>query len=118
MGEFVPPCIVKWLWKTLRRPFRITSRYTVGNLNDRFSPGTRGFLLERRDGHLPGRVVRLLRHGARRAGERALCLELGQPSPGLPARRRAAEEETVVYTTLASSSPARSDDTLFVHPKL
>ena len=68
------------------------------------------FWYGRRLAHLLDRVVRLLRYGARRAGERAPCLEIMQrqtPAPDSPARRRAAEVKMVGYTTVAHGGAQR-----------
>ena len=62
----------------------------------------------RRLAHLLDRAVRLLRHGARRAGERAPCLEIIQRQLRTPRpAEQAAEVKMVGYITISSRhSPA------------
>ena len=72
-------CTVMSCEKIAGRSFHMTSRCTHPRLPHRFSPGCKVvFWYGRRLAHLLGQVVRLLRHGARRAGERAPCLEIIQ----------------------------------------
>ena len=61
----------------------------------------------RRLAHLLGRVVRLLRHGARRTGERVPCLGITRRqlrAPRSPARQQAAEVKMVEYITMSSGT--------------
>ena len=64
----------------------------------------------RRLAHLLDRAVRLLRHGARRTGERGACSvprNHPTPAPDSPARQQAAEVKMAEYITISSGTAQR-----------